>query len=171
MSLAQVVLFAPDVFLKPTKSGRGRLTISPELSVLIEEDVADDLLRTRELLRAFVDASVGRKPTAAAARACDALARGAASEVNRGNNILDERREAARQRRLGAGPSSARRASTAWATTPRTSRTPSRRRPRRRTSTPGRGTRPRPPRTGRRTRAGAAAAGGLRISFFLSVLF
>ena len=87
VSLAQVVLFAPDVFLKPTKSGRGRLTISPELSVLIEEDVADDLLRTRELLRAFVDSSVGRKPTAAAARACDALARGAASEVNRGTAI------------------------------------------------------------------------------------
>ncbi|KAH8070537.1 helicase [Aureococcus anophagefferens] len=73
VSLAQVLLFAPDVAQSTTNSGRAKLAVAPDLQVLVDAAALDDVLATRDLLQAFVQRSVGR-PTDGASRASAALA-------------------------------------------------------------------------------------------------
>ncbi|EGB02617.1 hypothetical protein AURANDRAFT_68716 [Aureococcus anophagefferens] len=74
VSLAQVLLFAPDVAQSTTNSGRAKLAVAPDLQVLVDAAALDDVLATRDLLQAFVQRSVGRPTDDASARASAALA-------------------------------------------------------------------------------------------------
>ncbi|KAH8093480.1 helicase [Aureococcus anophagefferens] len=93
VSLAQVLLFAPDVAQSTTNSGRAKLAVAPDLQVLVDAAALDDVLATRDLLQAFVQRSVGRPTDDASARASAALAALFSADVSADFGDDDEEEE------------------------------------------------------------------------------